>query len=100
MEFIAAWFWIVKTILFLLTIGIAYKALISCRFQSTFWNILLALALLFAVISPVKIDGTNSTQYKASQENVIQQNKVVPEKTTADNWKKINVNGITKEDLK
>lgn len=100
MEFTIAWFWALKLLMALITIYTAYIAFISKKFKSKVWNIIAGLLILLGIVMPVKIDGTNSTEFKTQQERHIEASKELPAKVTADNWKKINVNGITKEDLK
>ena len=99
MEVTFAWFWAVQLIAFMSLFAIIYVAF-KKEFKSFTWNIMGIAAAIIMIINPIKINGTNSTQYTSQQSSNIANTKQLPPKTMADNWKKINVEGITKEDLK
>ena len=99
MELTFTWYWIVQVVAFIValsTISMAFKH----KFSSTFWNIIALVAIILAIVSPVKIDGTDNAQYMPQQESTIASTKALLEKTIADNWEKITVEGTNKEDLK
>lgn len=94
------WFWVVKLIVALLTIGVVYKATIQHSFQSKLWNTVAIIAVLLAFIQPVKMDvQTKNVTNHANQQ--ISKNKVLPPKVTDNSFSQSQkLDGITKEDLK
>ena len=100
MELILAWYWLVKLTLVGIILYTAYKAFIVYKFEKIGWNIVFVVFLVLGVISPVKIDGTNTTQYHQNQVLSISANKTLAPKVESKDFRKISTNGITNEDLK
>lgn len=99
MEVVIVWFWVLKIIVTSLSIYILIKV-VQNKFKSKFYNIIVILLLLFWVFSPIKIDATNSLSYKTKQNQVISNNKELPEKVIAENFQKLDTKKIQEEDLK
>lgn len=100
MELTFAWFWGIKLLAFIMTGIAAYKVIIQHKFENKIWNGVATALLILAIVSPIKLDGTGSTQYKSNQTYNIKQSKELPPKTESKKWQKIHVDGITEEDLK
>jgi hypothetical protein len=100
MEIFVAYFWIIKVLMALATIGVAYK-LYKSKWKSKFWWVVAIAMVIFQMYNPVKMDlDTRSTTNVANK--TIQEQKVLPEKVANGNFEKNsqNVSGITEEDLK
>jgi len=100
-EFSVLWFGLLKMVVLVLVVWMAYNAVIKHELKSGLWNTVVAIAVLIAgILMQVKIDGTTSKAYTAKQERSIERTKEVPEKVVAKDWKKISTEGISKDDLK
>ena len=100
MELTLALYWLVKLTLVGIMVYTAYKAFVVYKFEKIGWNIAFVVLLILGVISPVKIDGTNTTQYHQNQALSVAASKTLAPKVESQDFRKIPTNGITKEDLK
>ena len=100
MEFMIAWFWLVKLALGLFAVYIAYKAAWVNKLKSKFWNIFLGVVIVVGIVMPVKIESqTRPAQVQMNSQ--IEQTKELPPKVTDNSFKEnSNIEGITSEDLK
>lgn len=99
MEFMIAWFWLVKVILMFIMAFVLYKA-VKWNFKSKLWNILSIIVLVLAMITPLKI-VPETDKVNTLQNSQIEQSKVLPEMVKDESFKKsTNIDGITKTDLK
>ena len=80
MEVTFAWFWVIKSILAIVTLYITYKAIWVHKVQNTLWTALLALCAVLLMFNPIKINGTNSVEALRQQTYTIMGRKVLPEK--------------------
>lgn len=101
MEIMISWFWLVKLVFALVTIFVCYKAFFKHKFGSKFWNITALVLVLLAIYQPFKLNSTAVTNlYKAQQNRVIEQAKVLPEKIEDSSFKDAQKNlGITKQQI-
>lgn len=80
MELTYQWFWLVKLTFLLLTWAVAYKAFWVHKMSSKFWNILFAGFIIFALMSPIKIQPTTNQVNSISDRQIEQQHSVLPPK--------------------
>ena len=100
MEFVVAWFWLVKLGLSLITLGVLYVTLWKHEGKNAIWNFFALAMIIIMVISPVKIKP-KTDKVNLRQTILIEQTKVLPEKKTDNRFNdSTNIVGITKTDLK
>lgn len=99
MELTFAWFWLLTLAKAGIGIYIGYKV-IECHLSSKFWNIAALVYITLVIMSPLKIDGTNSKEFKTVQEQRIVTTKTLPPKVESKGFQKISTEGIAEEDLK
>ncbi len=100
MEVTFAWFWIIKLIWTAIVAFVWIKAY-NRRFKNLVWNVLLAIVSILFVLSPIKINGTNSNSTIQQENNAIEMSKELPEKVQDNSFKNGNseVKSITKKDI-
>jgi len=109
MEIVFAWFWLIKAILLILIyitlyLGIKkrnYRIEHNIKARFNIWLILFSLLMIIFMISPMKINGTNSVQVNENIDQSIKQSKALPPVKVDNSFNESNsLNGISKDDLK
>ena len=101
MEFTFHYFWLIKLLIAAISLFASYKAIMTHGFKSKFWNITAAIILILAVISPVKIDSTQTKQVNQMMTKQIADRHLdIPPLKTDNSFKENAPIGITQEDLK
>ena len=101
MEVTIAWFWLVKTLAFLMTFGAVYMAVYKKSFQSKVWNVIALVLLVLAYIQPVKMETTTATINTMSNTQIEQQHSVLPPKVIDNSFEESTIiKKISAEDLK
>jgi len=90
-------FWAVNLLGILVLGYIGYNTYLY-KFKSKFWDILLLVAIILFVISPMKIENTDMSTYNST----MQTHKNIPPKITDNSFKQNNdrIKGIQDKDLK
>ena len=102
MEITFAWFWVIKSILTIVTLYVIYRAMVVHKLQSKFWDILAILLVVLSFINPIKINGTNSNTVLRQQNYSVAENKILPEKvrdTTFEDSLKADTKDITHKEI-
>ena len=101
MELTFQWFWLVKATLLILTLYVAYKAAWVNRMGSKVWNILFLVLVVFAMMSPVKMNPTTNQVNSMSNLQIEQQHRELPPMIRDNSFREsTNVKQITPEELK
>ncbi len=95
-----SYWWLVKLALLAIVLGTGYKAIYVEKFKSKVWNGILVIVLILGIVSPVKLQP-ESDRVNRQMNNVISQQKVLPERVIDNSFNKNGENlGIKKEELK
>lgn len=80
MELTFQWFWLIKLMFLLVTLAVAYKAAWVHKMSSKFWSVLLVVLLIFAWMSPIKMQPMTNQVNGISDRQIEQQHSVLPPK--------------------
>lgn len=101
MELMLQWFWLVKLLAILVFLGSIYYAY-KAKFKSKTRNAIVVILAIIAIVSPVKLEQTNTYKHSTVMNNMIEQSKQLPTKVIDNsfNTKTAEDMRITPDDLK